>query len=57
MNNLKELRNKAGLSQLQLAAKVGVSIPTIRSWENNVTTPKPENKEKLKKVLEEELEE
>jgi DNA-binding transcriptional regulator YiaG len=45
-------RNKAGLSQRKLAIAVGVSLVTIQNWESGITTPKPENMERLKKVLE-----
>lgn len=51
MENLKEKRKKKGLSQMKLAAKVGVSLTTIRNWEYGISTPTDENMEKLKKVL------
>ncbi|MDD2998985.1 MAG: helix-turn-helix transcriptional regulator, partial [Candidatus Riflebacteria bacterium] len=35
MQNLKELREAAGLTQMQLAAKCGVSLSTVRLWEGN----------------------
>lgn len=31
---LQEVRQKAGLSQSQLAEKSGISIRTLQSWEN-----------------------
>lgn len=55
LDNLKNLRLEAGLSQMRLAAKVGVSLETVRRWEYGLNDPKPENKNKLKKVLENEL--
>ena len=33
MNNLKHYRTKAGLSQAQLAAKVGISVRTLQDYE------------------------
>ena len=51
MENLKEERKKAGLSQIELAAKVGVSLMTIQLWERQVTKPKEENLNKLKEAL------
>lgn len=33
MNNLQEIRKKAGLSQSQLAEKTGISVRTIQAWE------------------------
>jgi len=55
MENLKSLRLEAGLTQMKLAAKVGVSITTIRNWENGVSNPNEENMDKLKEVLQSEL--
>ena len=55
MENLKKLRLEAELTQMKLAAKVGVSITTIRNWENGVSDPNDENMEKLKKVLQNKL--
>lgn len=55
MKNLKSLRLEAGLTQMKLAARVGVSITTIRNWENGVSDPNEENMKKLKQVLQSEL--
>ena len=51
MKNIKELREEKGYTQMDVAVKVGVSLTSIRMWEKGVTEPKPENKDKLKKVL------
>ena len=51
MENLKELRKNAGMTQMELAAKVGVSLMTIQLWERQVTKPKEENLNKLKEAL------
>jgi transcriptional regulator with XRE-family HTH domain len=51
MENLKELRKAAKLTQMDLAVKVGVSLMTIQLWERQVTTPKEENLNKLKEAL------
>lgn len=37
---LKELRNKSGLTQNELASKIGVSGQTILNWENKIYEPK-----------------
>ena len=37
---LQHLRNRAGLSQSQLADKAGISIKTIQSWEISRRTPR-----------------
>ena len=51
MENLKELRKAANLTQMDLAVKVGVSLMTIQLWERKVTKPKEENLNKLKEVF------
>ena len=40
---LKELRNRAGMSQEKLAEKVGVSRQAITKWETDKGTPEMEN--------------
>ena len=37
---LRELRNKKGLTQNEMAAKLGVSGQTILNWENGIYEPK-----------------
>lgn len=51
MDNLKELRKAANLTQMDLAVKVGVSLMTIQLWERKVTKPKEENLNKLREAL------
>ena len=50
--NLKELREKKGLTQTDVAMAVGASLSSYRNWEIGVTKPTAENETKLKKVLE-----
>ena len=38
-NKIKQLRYKAGLTQEQLASKLGISAQSISKWENAVTMP------------------
>ena len=38
---LRQLREKAGLTQAQLAKILGCSPPRISEWERGVRTPKP----------------
>lgn len=40
-NKLKEIRKKKGLSQKELADKVGTDQRIISRWENGLQTPKP----------------
>ena len=37
--NLRHQRKKAGLTQIELAEKLGVSIATLRRWEAGETAP------------------
>ena len=36
---LKELREAAGLSRLQVANRLGISVVAVRKWENGVNKP------------------
>jgi len=53
LRNLRKRRKALGLSQMELARLVGVSLLTIQIWERGVSEPKPENREKLEQVLSE----
>lgn len=47
MNRLKELRKDRGLTQSQLAEKIGVSKITVLRWENNERQIKPDKAQLL----------
>ena len=47
MSNLKVMRQKYNLTQMNIAKAIGVSINTIAKWENNVSTPSEDNLKKL----------
>lgn len=49
--NIKEERKKRGISQINLAAKVGVSLTTIQLWERGAMKPNEENYQKLLDAL------
>lgn len=49
--DLLEIRKRKGLSQMQMAALIGVSINTYINWERKVMNPNPENAEKIKKFF------
>jgi transcriptional regulator with XRE-family HTH domain len=51
MTILKKRRLALGLSQMDLAEKVGVSLLTIQLWERGVSEPNNKNKEILESVL------
>ena len=48
---LKELRKRKGLTQTDVAVKVGVSLTSYQLWERGGMKPNKENQEKLEKVL------
>ena len=49
--NIKEQRVKKGLTQVELARLMHVSVNSVRMWEQGGMNPNPENMEKLKEVL------
>lgn len=49
--NLKELREKQGLTQLALAAASGVNQSTLSQYESGVRKPSLENAKRLAKAL------
>ena len=51
MENLKEIRTEKGLTQADVARKVGVSLAGYLLWERGVGKPNEENMKKLKEVL------
>lgn len=48
---IKRLREEAGLSQVQLAEKVGVHFNTVGNWEDGTTEPKASQVLKLSEAL------
>lgn len=48
---LREEREKAGMSQKELANKIGVYWRTVDHWEKHRRTPKPQRLIKIAKVL------
>ena len=51
MDDLKTLREGLGMTQVDVAKAVGVSLAGYRLWEQGVGKPTPENLEKLLTVL------
>ncbi len=47
VSELKTLRNKAGLSQVELANKLGTTQKNISSWETGRTVPRPPMMQKV----------
>ena len=48
---LKKLRKEAGLTQVDVAEKLGISQPAYASWERGVKKPTQENLVKIAQVL------
>ena len=51
MEDLKKIRTDLGMTQVEVAKKVGVSLSTYLLWERGAGKPNEENMKKLKKVL------
>ncbi|ADQ13562.1 helix-turn-helix transcriptional regulator [Halanaerobium hydrogeniformans] len=51
-NNLKEIREQKGLSQLKLSYETRISPPDISKIERNKIFPHPKWREKIARVLE-----
>lgn len=51
MNPLERLRNAAGLTQSELAERIGVTAKAISKWENHESQPRPEQYPKLAKAF------
>lgn len=47
MNRIKELRKEAGLTQVQLGEKIGVSDASINKYEKGIMLPKIDKLEKM----------
>jgi putative transcriptional regulator len=39
--HIKELRYRLGMTQEQFAMELGVTVASVRRWENNKATPSP----------------
>lgn len=45
--NVKKLKEDLGLTQMDLARKIGVSLQTVQKWINGCSKPRRENLAKL----------
>lgn len=50
-NNIRDFRKAAGLTQADLAGRIGVSRPAISSWETNRTEPSMQDVERMAAAL------
>ena len=48
---LKDLRRQAGLTQVEVGEKLGISQPAYASWERGVKKPTQENLVKIAQIL------
>jgi len=48
---VRELRNRLGLTQEKMAARLGVTFPTINRWENGRAKPSPLALKQIKDLL------
>ena len=51
MNNIKNLRIKAGLTQMQLADSLNVEQATVSFWESGKVDPRTDKLPELAKIL------
>jgi transcriptional regulator with XRE-family HTH domain len=51
MDNLKELREKKKMTQIEVAKKIGVCLAAYRLWEAGGGKPNEENYQKLLKLF------
>ena len=51
LKELKKMRERAGLTQTELVAKVGVSSKSVNHWENGAHIPHPKRAKKLNRIL------
>ena len=48
---IQELREAAGITQVQLALRMGISQGTVSQWENEIVLPKSRDLPQLARVL------
>lgn len=51
MNSIKKLREDKGLSQIQLADKIGVGQSTVSTWETGDSLPRADKLPQLAAIL------
>ncbi len=49
--NIKEMRIKNGMSQIEFSRAMNVSQPTVSAWENNESLPKSSKLKRIAEVL------
>ena len=51
MQTIRELRERAGLTQAQLAARIGVTVGTVSGWERRINEPRASQLRALARVF------
>lgn len=51
-NNVKRLRQAAGMTQAELAARLGITTPSITKWEKGRSNPDLLNVFRMKEIFE-----
>ena len=51
MTDIKKIREKRGISQKELAAKLNVSPSTVSQWENGLRNPSLVNVKRMSNIL------
>ena len=51
LNSVRELRQRAGMQQKDLAISVGVSRPTVSEWEHNKKDPSGDRLKRLSEIF------
>lgn len=49
--NIKAMREKAGISQVELANKLNIGQPAVANWETGVALPRADKLPMLAKIL------
>lgn len=48
---IKKIRKKLGVTQKDFSLRIGVSLFTVRNWEQGLTNPNEKNKKKIKELM------
>ena len=51
MFSLRDFRKKYGITQMTMCELIGVSLNAYILWERGISTPSPENQEKIDRVV------
>ena len=49
--NIKKYRDDNGISQIELAKKLGIARSTLARWEKNITSPRDDDYDRLREIM------